>query len=336
MHPYTWVMRHPWVWGYSAAAVAVRWPEANRLFSQENDRVLSPDDLPTLAVFAEVVDRRSFTAAAVGLAKSAISRRIALLEKRMDVRLLRRTTRVVSPTEEGCRLYQHCARLIAAAREADLVLSRTQRDSPVRVSAPVAFAQLHLTAGVAEFLRRQSDATVHLGATDRLVDLVADPVPDVEDVLVLLVAPELQPFGAVHRIDVGGREGHLLVAVVMQRAAQALAQVEIAREQVSTGQEGERRGSASLGQWPLHDVELVGMQQQPRGAEPAQPAAGPTPADAALLRQRAQGSQLHARALPLRPARVALTSHAPGSCIGPADPLGTGAARRSISTSASC
>src|SRR5262245_33623526 len=105
MHPYTWVMRHLWVWTYSAAAAGVRWSEANRLFSQENDRVLSPDDLPTLAVFAEVVDRRSFTAAAaaVGLAKSAISRRIALLEKRMDVRLLRRTTRVVSPTEEGRR-----------------------------------------------------------------------------------------------------------------------------------------------------------------------------------------------------------------------------------------
>jgi DNA-binding transcriptional LysR family regulator len=83
---------------------------------------------------------------------------------------------VVSPTEEGRRLYQHCARLIAAAREADLVLSSTQRDGPVRVSAPVAFAQLHLTAGVAEFLRRQSDATVHLDATDRLVDLVADGV----------------------------------------------------------------------------------------------------------------------------------------------------------------
>jgi hypothetical protein len=65
--------------------------------------VLSPDDLPTLAVFAEVVERRSFTAAAaaVGLAKSAISRRIAALETRMGVRLLQRTTRLVSPTEEG-------------------------------------------------------------------------------------------------------------------------------------------------------------------------------------------------------------------------------------------
>ena len=140
--------------------------------------MISPDDLPTLAVFAEVVDRRSFTAAAaaVGLAKSAISRRIALLEKRMGVRLLRRTTRVVSPTEEGRRLYQHCARLIAAAREADLVLSSTRRDGPVRVSAPVAFAQLHVTAGVADFLHRQPDATVHLDATDRIVDLVAEGV----------------------------------------------------------------------------------------------------------------------------------------------------------------
>lgn len=140
--------------------------------------MLAPDDLPTLAVFAEVVDRRSFTAAAaaVGLAKSAVSRRIALLEKRMGVRLLRRTTRLVSPTEEGRRLYRHCARLIAAARAADAALSRAHTRGPVRVSAPVAFAQLHLAAGIAEFLRRHPDASVHLDATDRIVDLVADGI----------------------------------------------------------------------------------------------------------------------------------------------------------------
>jgi DNA-binding transcriptional LysR family regulator len=163
---------------YGPAKAGVSRSGANNLFSEENDRVLSPDDLPTLAVFAEVVERRSFTAAAaaVGLAKSAISRRIASLETRMGVRLLQRTTRLVSPTEEGRRLYQHCARLIAAARGADLVLSNAETGGPVRVSAPVAFAQLHLSAGVAEFLRRHPHATVHLDATDRVVDLVADGI----------------------------------------------------------------------------------------------------------------------------------------------------------------
>jgi DNA-binding transcriptional LysR family regulator len=151
---------------------------ANKLFSEENDRVLSPDDLPTLAVFAEVVERRSFTAAAaaVGWAKSAISRRIAVLEARMGVRLLQRTTRLVSPTEEGWRLYRQCAELVAAARRADLLLSQAGEDGPVRVSAAAAFAQLHLTDALAEFLRRHPGAALHLDATDRVVDLIGDGI----------------------------------------------------------------------------------------------------------------------------------------------------------------
>jgi DNA-binding transcriptional LysR family regulator len=140
--------------------------------------VLSLDDLPTLAVFAEVVERRSFTAAAasVGWAKSAISRRIARLETRMGVQLLRRTTRFVAPTEEGLRLYQQCVQLVAAARGADLVLSTGEGSGPVRVSAATAFAQLHLAAAVAEFLRRNPRTAVHLDASDRAVDLVSDGI----------------------------------------------------------------------------------------------------------------------------------------------------------------
>jgi len=150
----------------------------NKLFSEENDRVLSPDDLPTLAVFAEVVERRSFTAAAaaVGWAKSAISRRIAVLEARLGVRLLQRTTRRVSPTAEGWRLYRQCAELVAAARRADLLLAQAGGDGPVRVSAATAFAQLHLADAIADFLRRHPGAAVHLDATNRIVDLVGDGI----------------------------------------------------------------------------------------------------------------------------------------------------------------
>src|SRR4029453_19603524 len=98
---------------------------------------------------------RSFTAAAaaVGWAKSAISRRIAVLEARMGVRLPQRTTRLVSPTAEGWRLYRQCAELVAAARRADLLLSQGREDGPVRGSAAAAFAPLHPPGGLAAVLR---------------------------------------------------------------------------------------------------------------------------------------------------------------------------------------
>src|SRR5262245_4350879 len=171
-------MRHLRAPQYGPAVAGVSRFVANRLFSEENDRVLSPDDLPTLAVFAEVVERGSFTAAAsaVGWAKSAVSRRVAVLEARMGVRLLQRTTRRVSPTAEGQRLYQECAQLVAVARRADLVLSNTEGDGAVRVSAAAAFAQLHLVAALVEFLRQHPGTAVHLDASDRVVDLVGDNV----------------------------------------------------------------------------------------------------------------------------------------------------------------
>jgi DNA-binding transcriptional LysR family regulator len=78
-------------------------------------------DIVSMALFAEVVRLRSFTAAgaSAGLAKSAVSRRISLLEERLGVRLLQRTTRTLSLTEDGLRYYEHCAALLAAAAAAE-------------------------------------------------------------------------------------------------------------------------------------------------------------------------------------------------------------------------
>jgi DNA-binding transcriptional LysR family regulator len=63
-----------------------------------------------------VVQHRSFSAAArqAGIAKSAVSRRIADLERALGVRLLQRTTRTLHPTDEGLRVYAHAAALLAA------------------------------------------------------------------------------------------------------------------------------------------------------------------------------------------------------------------------------
>jgi DNA-binding transcriptional LysR family regulator len=140
----------------------------------------SLDDLVSLAVFARVAEARSMTAAAarLGLSKSVVSRRIRDLEDGLGVRLLLRTTRRVALTDAGFRLFEHCARLLAdadAAASAACEVATAPR-GPLRVSAPVDLAVLHLMAATAEFIRGHPEIEVDLTASDRLVDLLEEGV----------------------------------------------------------------------------------------------------------------------------------------------------------------
>ncbi len=130
-----------------------------------------------LALFARLVDARSFSEAArrTGIAKSAVSRRIALLEQRLGVQLLRRTTRSVVVTTDGARLYEHAAQVLAAARSAEDAMSGASDEvrGLVRVSAPVTFSQMHLAAATAAFQLQHPDVEVHLNTNDRVLDAMA-------------------------------------------------------------------------------------------------------------------------------------------------------------------
>lgn len=129
-----------------------------------------------MALFAHVVRLRSFTRAAehVGIAKSAVSKRITALEDALGVKLLRRTTRTLSLTDEGMRYFAHCERLVSAARDAQESVADLA-DAPrgsLRIGAPVTLSQMRLAALVAEFLQAEPGIDVELVAEDRLVDLV--------------------------------------------------------------------------------------------------------------------------------------------------------------------
>src|SRR6516165_8345970 len=138
--------------------------------------MLPLDDLSSLALFAQVVRLRSFSAAAreCKIAKSAVSRRVARLEDRFGVRLLRRSTRAVSVTEEGLRVYEHCAALLAAAAAAERAAGAAAEGvrGTLRINAPVTFAQMHLAAAVASFLAQQPGVDVSLSTDDPIVDIV--------------------------------------------------------------------------------------------------------------------------------------------------------------------
>jgi DNA-binding transcriptional LysR family regulator len=140
----------------------------------------SPDDILGMAFFARVVEARSFSDAArsLGVSKSAVSARVARLEKRLGVTLLHRTTRRLALTADGVRLYEHCARVVAEADQAAEVgegASAVPRGT-LRVYAPPALAQSYLTAPIRDFMKTFPGVRIDLRLGDRPPNLAVDSI----------------------------------------------------------------------------------------------------------------------------------------------------------------
>jgi len=134
------------------------------------------DELPSLAVFAHVVRENGFAAAGarLGLSRSAVSKHVARLERRLGTQLLRRTTRRLSLTEAGQSLYERAAPLLdlVAGAEAEVGRLAGAARGTLRVSAPMSFGQRHLAPLLAEFLRAHEGLRVELRLDDAIVDLI--------------------------------------------------------------------------------------------------------------------------------------------------------------------
>ena len=133
------------------------------------------DRLNGMRVFAQVVDARSFSAAAdkLGMSKSLASRHVSALERSLSVKLLNRSTRKLSMTEAGALFYEHCARIVQEAELAEQRLTRTQSEPAglVRVTAAPAFAVRHVLPALAEFHQTYPKIRVNLSCSNRALDL---------------------------------------------------------------------------------------------------------------------------------------------------------------------
>jgi len=131
-----------------------------------------------LSVFVTVVEAGSISAAArrLGLAKSVVSERLAELERTVDSRLLHRTTRRLSLTEDGQAFLERARRMLREADEAvaELAERRGSLVGPLRISAPVSFGALHLGAALYPFLKAHPRIELTLELDDRFVDIAAD------------------------------------------------------------------------------------------------------------------------------------------------------------------
>lgn len=135
-------------------------------------------NLNDLYYFAQTVDHGGFAAAgrALGIPKSKLSRRIAALEKRLDVRLIQRSTRHFSVTDIGKTYYTHCKAMMIEAQAAQdaIALTHAKPCGVVRMSCPVALLHAHVGRMLAQFLMENPAVAIHLEATNRRVSLVSE------------------------------------------------------------------------------------------------------------------------------------------------------------------
>lgn len=136
------------------------------------------DALTDIAVFVQVVDAGSFTAAAerLELSKSVVSKYVTRLEDRLGARLLNRTTRRLSLTEVGRVFYGRAQQGLREIEEAEAEVSRLQ-GAPrgcLRITSPVSFGIRHIAPALPEFLAGYPDLSVDMSLDDRRVDLVEE------------------------------------------------------------------------------------------------------------------------------------------------------------------
>ncbi|MDA1022820.1 MAG: LysR family transcriptional regulator [Proteobacteria bacterium] len=133
-----------------------------------------------MAVFVRVAETGNFsaTARALKLTPSAVSKLIGRLEDRLGARLLNRTTRRVSLTEEGRTFYQHCTPILAAIEEAEQAITEFHGEPRglLKVNASTAFAQDHIEPLIPDLLARYPDLRVQLTLSESIVNLIEDEV----------------------------------------------------------------------------------------------------------------------------------------------------------------
>ena len=138
------------------------------------------DLIAGLRVFVRIAEAHSFSAVAreLGTTQPAISRQVAALEEHLGARLIQRTTRSLTLTEDGRDLLGHARRVLDSVEEAQAAVGR-QRGAPgglVRLATPSVFGRIYIAPRLGRLLERYPELSVELHVSDHPQDLVAEGI----------------------------------------------------------------------------------------------------------------------------------------------------------------
>ena len=136
--------------------------------------------LDSLFIFVQAARYLSFSEAArqLGMSPSAVSRAVQRLEDRLDTRLLNRTTRSLSLTDDGARFYDSSRQILSDLEEAELSLSRA-RSTPsgiLRINLVPSMARMHIVPALPDFMAQYPELKLDISLSDRRVDLIEDGI----------------------------------------------------------------------------------------------------------------------------------------------------------------
>lgn len=157
-------------------------------------------DLNDLYYYVQVVEQGGFAPAgrALGVPKSKLSRRIALLEERLGVRLIQRSTRRFAVTEIGQTYYQHCKAMLVEADAAEEAIALTQAEpcGTVRMTCPVALLDARVADMLSAFMALYPRVQIQLEETNRRVDVLGEGL----DLAIRVRPPPLDDSDLVMRV----------------------------------------------------------------------------------------------------------------------------------------
>ncbi|MFC5473382.1 LysR family transcriptional regulator [Paraherbaspirillum soli] len=138
------------------------------------------DRIQTMEIFSRVAELGSFSRAAeqLSLPPATVTNAVQALEKHMGVRLLHRTTRKVTLTDEGITYLDRCTRLLAEFEDLDALFQRDHLNprGVIRVDLPERLAHMVVIPALPDFFALYPNIQLKLSATDRFVDLVGEAV----------------------------------------------------------------------------------------------------------------------------------------------------------------
>ncbi|HEY4316027.1 MAG TPA: LysR family transcriptional regulator [Herbaspirillum sp.] len=136
------------------------------------------DKLKQIEAFVEVVEKGSLARAALEqkITPVMLGRRIDALEKRLGVKLMHRTTRHLTLTDQGSIFLEYCRKLLGELEFAEKIVSegRHKATGHLIVSAPAAFGRLHVAPHAPAFLAAHPDVQISFNLTDHVIDLVRE------------------------------------------------------------------------------------------------------------------------------------------------------------------